>query len=93
MAQKLTDYIDRSFPIGKSAGGPVLKIDAIRQVVSLSQRLNIVVITIIHQRIAENEEAWNLGLRRHTAMAEAEHRCHHHQHRRPSPDSVGNHLM
>ncbi|KAL2993573.1 hypothetical protein AAZX31_10G120000 [Glycine max] len=48
------------FPIRKPSRRSTKEVNPIRQLISPSQRLELVVVPIINQRITKNEVAWNL---------------------------------
>jgi hypothetical protein len=58
----LTNNIDRSFSIGEPSGRSAGKVDPIGKVVGSSQRLELVIVAVIHQRVPKNEVAWYLRL-------------------------------
>lgn len=56
----LTNDIDGGFAIAKPSTGTIRKIDSIWQVISSGQRLELVVVPIVDQRIPKDEVARNL---------------------------------
>ncbi|KAG4397342.1 hypothetical protein GLYMA_10G126025v4 [Glycine max] len=57
---ELTNCINSGFPIRKPSRRSTKEVNPIRQLISPSQRLELVVVPIINQRITKNEVAWNL---------------------------------
>lgn len=57
----LTDNVCNSASVAEPSSGSLRKVDSIPPVVRLGQREDVVVVTRIHQRISENEEARSKG--------------------------------
>ena len=58
--RKLTNSINSGFSIGKPPRRSIREVNPIRQIISPSQRLKLVVVPIINQGITKNEVAWHL---------------------------------
>lgn len=62
MEELFTKSVNKSSTISETTGGTLRKVDAIRPVISPSKCKHTIVISIIHQGVTEDEEAWYLRL-------------------------------
>jgi hypothetical protein len=50
-----TDLVDHGVAVGEAAGGAAGEVDAVGRVVSLGERVQVVVVAVVRQRVPEHE--------------------------------------